>query len=129
MGKNYEFPTGWNGQTATFLEQLKDRFPNCEFMNIRLLSGGDWGRYKRYMLTPSLWGKADIAWKKNKTFVTSDCPWSIQYVMSANNMDEDADFIVSEDATKSQIRSALKKTLKSKATNKKVLTSFIERIS
>ena len=49
--------------------------------------------------------------------------------MSANNMDDSAEFEVHDSATKSQIRSALKKTLKSKATNKKVLTSFIDRIS
>ena len=48
-GKNYEFGVSYN-QTPTFMDQLKDRFPECEFMNIRLLSSGEWGRYKRIML-------------------------------------------------------------------------------
>ena len=127
-GKNYEFGVSYN-QTPTFLNQLKDRFPECEFMNIRLLSSGEWGRYKRIMLDPADWFKADTDWKKMKTFVTTTAGWSIQYIMSANNMDDNAEFDVHDSATKSQIRSALRKTLKSKATNKKVLTSFIDRIS
>jgi len=127
-GKNYEF-TGSFTQTNTFLDQLKDRFPECEFMNIRLLASGDWGRYKRTVLAPSDWSIADNDWKKTRTFVTSTAGWTIQYIMSAGNMDENADFDVHENATKQQIRSALKKTLKSKATNKKVLTSFVDRIS
>ena len=62
-----------------------------------------------------------------KTFVTTTAGWSIQYIMSANNMDDNAEFDVHDSATKSQIRTALRKTLKSKAT--KGLTSFIDGIS
>ena len=40
--KFYEFGVSYN-QTPTFLNQLKDRFPECEFMNIRLLSSGESG--------------------------------------------------------------------------------------
>ena len=44
-------------------------------------------------------------------------------------MNQDSEFSVKEDATKSQIKSAFVKSLRSKKMNKKVLSEFIELIA
>ena len=44
-------------------------------------------------------------------------------------MNQDSEFDVKEDATKSQIKSAFVKSLRSKKMNKKVLGEFIELIA
>ena len=49
--------------------------------------------------------------------------------MSANSLAEDAEFDVDEDATKSQIKRAFVKSLKTKKLNKKVLGEFIELVA
>ena len=47
-GKTYAFDgNGYYDMTNTFIRQLRDRFPECEFMNIRLINGSDWNRFKR----------------------------------------------------------------------------------
>jgi ribosomal protein L23 len=49
--------------------------------------------------------------------------------MHVNALSADSSFEVAEDASKSQIRTAFKKSLGAKKTNKKILSSFIERIA
>ena len=49
--------------------------------------------------------------------------------MSANALSQDAEFEVSEDATKAQIKSAFAKSLKTKKLNKKVLGEFISLVA
>ena len=69
------------------------------------------------------------SFKKNKAAVIPDCGYNELNVIAATALDNDVEFEVQEDATKSQIKSAFKKTLKGKAANKKVLTSFIKQIA
>ena len=49
--------------------------------------------------------------------------------MGSKKLHEDVDFEVKEDATKSQIKNAFSKSLKSKKNNKKILGEFIEMIA
>ena len=129
-GKTYEFDGSYD-QTNVFISQLRDRFPECEFMNIRLLSNGEWSRFKRQCLgyNYSEFEKADAQWRKNKTYICLSSYYTIQYAMHVNALSADSSFEVSEDASKSQIRTAFKKSLGAKKTNKKILSSFIERIA
>ena len=48
--------------------------------------------------------------------------------MSSHHLNQDAEFEVKEDATKSQIKSAFVKSLKTKKLNKKVLGEFISLV-
>ena len=42
-GKMYKFSSDYySGQTRQFVSYLRDRFPECSFMNIRLLGSGEW---------------------------------------------------------------------------------------
>jgi ribosomal protein L23 len=49
--------------------------------------------------------------------------------MSATALSQDSEFEVAEDATKSQIKSAFVKSLKTKKLNKKVLGEFISLVA
>ena len=129
-GKTYKFECG-HDQTATYVEQLRSRFPECEFMNIYLIGGQDWNRFKRMCMGRDYqaWDEADRIWKRTKSFICTTSYWTVQYAMHVGALDNNTEFEVEEDATKAQIKRAFSKSLGSKKMNKKILTSFIERIA
>ena len=75
------------------------------------------------------WEEADRIWKKTKSFICTTSYWTVQYAMHVGALDNNTEFEVEEDATKAQIKRAFSKSLGSKKMNKKILTSFIERIA
>ena len=50
-------------------------------------------------------------------------------MIAASALAQDEEFVVPEEASKAQIKSAFTKMLKKKKTNKKILGSFIELIA
>ena len=111
---------------------LRNRFPECSFMNIRLCNSGDWGRFKRECLgydNPEGYEKADKEWRKTKSFICTSSAYTIQYALSIGALESDTEFEVAEDATKAQIKRAFSKSLNAKKMNKKILSSFIEQIA
>ena len=68
-------------------------------------------------------------WKKTKTICIKSSGYHTYFGMSANILSTDSSFSVADSATKTQIKSAFAKSLKSKKMNKKVLTEFVELIS
>tara|TARA_B000000557_G_scaffold264030_1_gene268239 strand:- start:1115 stop:2203 length:1089 start_codon:yes stop_codon:yes gene_type:complete len=129
--KVYQFSNDQYNQTDTFIYQLRDRFPQCEFMNIRLVSGNEWYRFKRACLgyDEEKIAAADAVWKKTKAFICTSSAYTVQYALHAKALDNETEFEVAEDATKAQIKRAFAKSLGGKKMNKKILTSFIERIA
>ena len=131
-GKTYAFDgNGYYDMTNTFIRQLRDRFPECEFMNIRLINGSDWNRFKRQCVgfDMSEWDRADKEWKKTKSFICLSSAYTVQYAMAVGALESDTEFEVEDGANKTQIKRAFTKSLKSKKMNKKILSSFIERIA
>ena len=130
-GRQYSFSYDHYGQTDTFIYQLRDRFPECEFMNIRLCSGGEWNRFKRACLGGN-WdahSAADSEWKKTRSFICLSSAYTIQYALAVSALNTDDTFEGKEDAKKADIKRAFTKSLKGKKMNKKILSSFIERIA
>ena len=136
-GKQYSFTNDQYNQTDTFIYQLRDRFPQCEFMNIRLVAGNDWYRFKRGCLgyeygegNDQAWAEADREWKKTRSFICLSSAYTVQYAMAVSALNNDAEFeIEKEDYTKADIKRAFTKSLKGKKMNKKILSSFISRIA
>ena len=129
-GHTHKFSSD-HDMTGTFVEQLRTRFPECEFMNIRLIGKNDWRMFKRQCLGPDYdaWERADAEWKKTRSFICTSSYYTVQYALHVGALDADTEFEVAEDANKTQIKRAFAKSLKSKAMNKKILSSFIERIA
>ena len=133
-GKMYPFEGGYYySQTNQFVSYIRDRFPECSIMNIRLLASGEWHRFKQSCLGEEYNEEnvrlADIQWRKTKTFICTASAWSVQYGLAASALKNDAEFEVAEDATKAQIKKAFTKSLGSKKMNKKILSSFIAQIA
>ena len=102
-------------------------------MNIRLITGNDWGRFKSSCLGSNVSQeeiyRADAVWRKTKSFICTSSFWTVQYALHINALDNKAEFEVAEEATKAQIKKAFSKSLGNKKMNKKILSSFIERIA
>ena len=138
-GKQYKFNPDRYDQTDTFIYQLRDRFPECEFMNIRLITGNDWYRFKRSCLgyefdgdlnDNTAWAEADREWKKTRSFICLSSAYTVQYALAISALNTDDEFTIEkEDPTKADIKRAFTKSLKGKKMNKKILSSFIERIA
>ena len=111
---------------------LRNRFPECSFMNIRLCTGGEWSRFKRECLgydDPEGYAKADQEWRKTRSFICKSSAYTVQYALSIGALENNSEFEVEEDATKAQIKKAFSKSLNAKKMNKKILSSFIEQIA
>jgi hypothetical protein len=133
-GKMYKFSGDYySGQTRQFVAYLRDRFPECSFMNIRLLGSGEWHRFKMDCFgedyTEENVARANAEWKKTKSFICATSYWTVQYGLASASLNSDAEFDVAEDATKAQIKKAFTKSLKGKKMNKKILSSFIDQIA
>jgi len=130
-GHNYAFSGGWYDMTDILLRNLRDRFPEVNFIGMRLLASRDAGYFIRnyYGSYGDEYEKLMRNWKKNKSFAIKKSGYHTYFGLSSNCLSEDTDFEVKEDATKAQIKSAFVKSLKSKKMNKKVLSEFIELVA
>jgi len=68
-------------------------------------------------------------WKKEKAFTIKKSGYNAYFGLSANALAQDAEFEVAEDATKTQIKSAFVKSLKTKKMNKRILGEFVELVA
>jgi hypothetical protein len=130
-GKTYKFGYNQWAQTGTFVENFRDRFPECEIISIRLLASREWNRYKTcdVPFKHDIVVKADEEWKKTRSYINPHTAYTLSYVLRSESLDNDVEFEVSEDASKAQIKNAFKKSLTGKKANKKILSSFIEQIA
>ena len=130
-GNTYSCDTEWHGFTDILLRNLRDRFTDINFIGIRVLEGRDAGNFiRRYCgyYGPD-YEKVMTAWKKEKAFSIKKSGYHSYFGLSANVLSQDSEFEVAEDATKSQIKSAFAKSLKSKKMNKKILGEFVELVA
>ena len=132
-GRTYSFSssTYWADISDTLLENLKHNFPDMNLIGIRVLSSRDAGQFiRRYTgYEDDGYNKIMKRWKRERSFAILNSGYDTYFGLSANTLSNDDEFEVQEDATKAQIRTAFKKSLKSKKMNKKVLGEFIELVA
>tara|TARA_B100001996_G_scaffold73638_1_gene54286 strand:- start:563 stop:2722 length:2160 start_codon:yes stop_codon:yes gene_type:complete len=129
-GNTYNFNGHWYTFTRVLLRDLKDSFPDTNFIGIRILANRDAGSFIRtYSSDYEETEKLTKSWKKNKSFSLRCAGYDTYFGLSSAALDNDTDFEVKEDATKAQIRSAFKKSLNSKKMNKKILGEFVELVA
>jgi hypothetical protein len=130
-GNTYSFNVEWYGFTDVLLRNLRDKFPTVNFIGMRILESRDASSFiRRYTgwINPE-YDKIMNTWKKEKTFSIKNSGYHTYFGLSASALANDAEFEVAEDATKSQIKNAFVKSLKSKKMNKKVLGEFVELVA
>jgi hypothetical protein len=130
LGTTYEFGWGYDRQVKCFLLNLQDRFPDVNIIGIRICGGSEFNKFC------SIWmddydkiDKVRTLWKKQKSVSLNIQGFTKYIAMSSNSIQSDSEFVVSEDASKSQIRNAFKKSLSSSKLNKKILSEFVEMIA
>ena len=117
--------------TQVLLRNLRDNFPDTNFIGIRILASRD----ANYFLRTYLEYQTDEVekymkiWRKQRAFAIKGIGYDTYFGLSSSALDNDTEFEVKEDATKSQIRSAFKKSLNGKKMNKKILGEFVELIA
>ena len=128
-GNTYSFDCEWYGFTDVLLRNLKDNFVNTNFIGIRVLEPRDAKSFiRRYYGWGSGYVEIEAIWRKQRAFSIKDSGYNTYFGISSNTLSQDSEFSVKEDATKTQIKSAFVKSLKSKKMNKKILNEFVELV-
>ena len=131
LGRTYQ-PTSentWEGSmTKILLTNLNDNFPQVNFIGIRVLPSRDVRNFFNLYLDDYS-DTMKKRWQKERSYVIKDNGYSALYAIASNTLSESDEFNVDDDATIAQIRNAFKKSLKAKAMNKKVLSSFISMVA
>jgi len=130
-GNTYSLDCEWHYLTDVFLSNLRDKFADINFIGIRVLESRDAGNFiRRYCgyYGPE-YDKVMNSWKKEKAFTLKKSGYHSYFGLSATALSQDTEFDVAECATKSQIKSAFAKSLKSKKMNKRILGEFMELVA
>ena len=122
----------WTEITDTLINDLRQTFPNTNFIGIRILPSREAGSFVRKHIgytNNSEYEKIMKHWKKEKCFSLKDAGYHTYFGLSSNSLSVEDNFEVQEDATKAEIKRAFGKSLKSKKMNKKILGEFIELVA
>ena len=123
--------TGLGDNTDILLRNLKDNFPQMNLIGIRVLaprdSGGFIRKYTGYF--GDEYDKLMSVWKKTKTMNIKSSGYDAYFGLSSTALSQDDEFVVQDNATKSQIKNAFIKSLKNKKLNKKILSDFIQLVA
>ena len=131
LGSTYKIDFGYHTFTDTLLNNLKDKFSSTNFIGIRVLEGRSANRFIQlyHSYEDKQYEKIQNDWKKLRSFTITNSGYDAYIRLSASTLSQNSEFEVAEDATKSQIKSAFVKSLKTKKLNKKVLGEFISLVA
>jgi hypothetical protein len=131
LGTTYKFGDGWNAFSDTMLRHLKDTFPSVNFIGIRVVESRNVSSFIKiyHNQYSDEYSKIQQDWKKLGSFAIKGSGYDIYFGLSSSKLSQEVEFEVKEDATKTQIKSAFVKSLKTKKLNKKVLSQFIELVA
>ena len=131
LGTTYKIGYGYHEFTDVLLRNLKDKFSSTNFIGIRVLESRNVSRFIQmyHSQNDKQYEKIQNDWRKLKSFTITNSGYDAYFGMSATALSQESEFEVAEDATKSQIKSAFVKSLKTKKLNKKVLGEFISLVA
>ena len=133
LGRTYNRLDGWTEQTNVFINNLKETHPSVNVMGIRLLDGGSGlsSFYRRYCVdSADGLDKLYKDWKKTKSVILPNpLAYDALYVMSGKTPTQEATLDVDAGSSKTAVRAAFRKMLKTKQNNKVILNNFISQIA
>ena len=125
-GFTYEVPNAYYKFTEILLKDLKQSFPDTNFIGIRIVSSREFGSFiRRYGLISENEMKSA---KKEKYFDIKKSGYTSLFAIMSSGLNNDTELSVEEGATKAKIKSAFAKNLKNKSLNKKVLSKFMDLV-
>ena len=129
LGTTYKFGWGYHEFTKTMLRNLKDKFPQVNFIGIRVIEGRNInGFIKLFYSSYNEITKLQQDWRKTRSICIKDSGYDAYFALSSSSLSQDSSFDVDDGATKAKIKSAFVKSLKVKKLNKKVLGEFISLV-
>ncbi len=130
LGTTYRIKYAHHEFTDVLLRNLKDKFSSANFIGIRVLEGRSVSHFIQlyYSHNDKEYQKIQSDWKKLRSFTITKSGYDAYFGLSSAALSQESEFEVAEDATKSQIKSAFVKSLKTKKLNKKVLGEFISLV-
>ena len=129
LGTTYKFGWGYHEFTKTMLRNLKDKFPQVNFIGIRVIEGRNInGFIKLFYSSYNEVNKLQQEWRKTRSICIKDSGYDAYFALSSSSLSQDSTFDVDDGATKAKIKSAFVKSLKVKKLNKKVLGEFISLV-
>ena len=129
-GRIYKKMDGYQNTTTTLIQQVRDRNAGVNVIGFRILPPNRLSEFVARFADYSKYEEVQKQWRKEKSAILPfPKGYSALYAISSKNLDEDVEFEVKEGAKKGEITRAFKKMLKSKSTNKKLLSSFVEQIA
>jgi hypothetical protein len=130
-GNTYSLGSEWWKFTDVILHNLRDTFVNTNFIGIRVIESRDAGNFIRRYCGYSGSDYDDVmnSWKKEKSFTLKTSGYHAYFGISSTSISQDTEFSVSEDASKSQIKTAFVKSLKSKKMNRRILGEFVSLVA
>jgi hypothetical protein len=131
LGTTYAVGYNFFKFSEILLNNLKDNFPQVNFIGIRVVSPRDAsGFIKMYCDVGSKEHTAiQTEWRKTKSFCIKNSGYDAYFGICSTVLSKDTEFEVDEGATKAKIKSAFVKSLKTKKLNKKVLGEFISLVA
>ncbi len=131
LGTTYKFGYEYHEFSDILLRNLRDNFPEVNFIGMRVLQSRDANSFIRryYGWHGKELDKVMTEWNKTKSFSIKKSGYHTYFGLSSAALSQDAEFEVKEDATKAQIKSAFTKSLKGKKMNKKILGEFIDLVA
>ena len=125
-GHTYKLDYEYWKFTDVILKDLKQSFPDTNFIGIRLTASRDFVPFvRRYQYITE--DQSKVA-RKEKSYRINESGYDAYFVMIQNSLDSDSTFEVENNATKSKIKSSFMKSLKAKTLNKKVLSQFMDLV-
>ena len=114
--------------TAGLLKIIRAAYPQCSVMGFRICQNRSMVHYLHVL---GIWDtdKYSKDFSKNKSTIVYNSPYNELYVLKSNSYSSDTEMEVADDATKTQIKSAFRKSLKSKSVNRRMLSSFAGQIA
>ena len=114
--------------TEALLKDLKQVYPDVNFIGIRVLASRDFnGFIKRYC--PSTSDNIIKRFRKEKSVTITGTGYHKYFGILSSGLYNDSEFDVAPYSTKAQIKSAFVKSLQTKKLNKKVLGEFISLVA
>lgn len=127
-GRYYsDIRNGGPSMTAALIRVIRDRYTWCNVLGFRLCPPRE---FSSYMSRMGIWEQDEYKkqWKKDRLAVIKTAAYSELYVI-ANGKNEETTMEVAADATKRQLTSAFKKSLKGKGANRRLLSAFAGQIA
>lgn len=116
--------------TKVFLENVRDRFPDVNLIGIRLINQRDFNSTCNKDIRKTSQEDISKQWKKTKSAELVDfLGYQSLYLISSNSLSVNTEFVVEDNATDKEIKTAFTNSFAKKGVNKKMMTSFATLIS